>query len=192
MSSPVQITDGTRFASIDRHNNTLAITAYEHSEIHAGAAHRADAQAVDLANAATLSIDFKTPASGKLMHFIVAASTENAADIIFYEDIELSGNGSAITPRNANRNFGDGGTVQFMFKDSTLVTTNTVVLGSRHIGSTGSRPSDPSIGGGQVVSRHEWVLRADTWYSVLLTNVSGGVQTVWIGLDWYEHTPKTS
>ena len=189
MGLPVQLSDGERVISVDHATNTLMVVEYEHHEIHSGSSYRAGVKNDALGNTNTLSIDFKTPANGKQLHLVLHVTTENAAEVIFYEDVEISSNGSAITPRNANRNFGDGSSTQFMFKDSTLVTTNTTILGDRYIGVEGAKSKDPSYGG-EASSRHEWVLKEDAWYSVELTSVAGSDQAVWIGLDWYEHTPK--
>ena len=143
-----------------------------------------------IGNTNTLSIEILTPAAGgKQLHFTGAVTTENAADLVFQELIEVSANGAALTPRNANRNFGDGSTVQATLKNSTVVTTNAVVLDSRHIGTASTSPSRPGVGGG-AESRGEWILRENTWYQLKLTNISGASQDMHLAVEWYEHTPK--
>jgi len=107
-----------------------------------------------------------------------------------YELSEVT-NGDAVTPRNANRNFADASTMQSTVQDADVVTTNAAIIGLRHIGALGAKPNDPSFGGG-ATSRHEWVLKANTWYTVVLEETAAVTQLMWIGLDWYEHTAKTS
>jgi len=192
MPMPVKISDGERCVSLDRNTNALNIVNYEHHEIHGGSTYRAGARAESLANNSTLSLEFLTPSNGKQAHMVLTVSTENAADILFLEDVNVTSNGSAVTPRNANRNFGDGSSMQFMFKDSTVTTdANTITLGNRHIGAEGSGPSRPGSPGDQA-SRGEWVLKENTWYQLEMTNVAGATQDIHMGLDWYEHTPKSS
>ena len=190
MANPVKITDGTRFATIDKVTHALNTIDYAHHEMHAGATYRASIAGTAIGNTNTLSIEILTPAAGgKQMHFTGAVTTENAADLVFQELIEVSANGAALTPRNANRNFGDGSTVQATLKNSTVVTTNAVVLDSRHIGTASPSPSRPGVGGG-AESRGEWVLRENTWYQLILTNIAGAAQDMHMAVEWYEHTPK--
>lgn len=191
MGVPIQISDGERTASIDKHTHALNTIDYAHHEMHAGSTYRASIAGTAVGNGNTLAIEILTPAAGgKQMHFTGAVTTENAADLVFQELIEVSSNGAVITPRNANRNFGDSSTVQAVLQDSTVVTTNAVVLDSRHIGSPSPSPSRPGIGG-DAASRGEWLLRENTWYQLVLTNTSGSAQDMHMAVEWYEHTPKS-
>ena len=190
MASPVQITDGERTLTIDKITHALNTIDYVHHEMHAGSAYRASIAGTAIGNGNTLALEILTPAAGgKQMHFTGAVTTENAADLVFQELVEISVNGSAITPRNVNRNFGEGSVAQAVLKDSTVVTTNAVVLDSRHIGAASTSPSRAGVGGG-AESRGEWILRENTWYQLILTNIAGAAQDMHMAVEWYEHTPK--
>ena len=190
MASPVQITDGERTITIDKMTHALNTIDYAHHEMHAGSSYRASVAGSAVGNGNSLALEILTPAAGsKQLHLTGEVTTENAADFVFLELVEISANGSAVTPHNANRNFGDGSTVQATLKDSTVVTTNAVTLDSRHIGAASTSPSRAGLGGG-IASRGEWILRENTWYQLKLTNISGASQDMHLAVEWYEHTPK--
>jgi len=190
MGIPVQISDGDRIASIDKNTNTLQTIAYYHHEIHSGSAYRVWAQESVTANA-THTIALLTPNSTKRIHLESRVSTANSSALYLYEMPNApTANGTPRTPRNANRNYADNSSVQFVFEDSTLNLTANITLAHAHIGSTGARPNDPSFGGASE-SRKEWVLKQNTWYALQVTDASESAQEMSIVLDWYEHTPKT-
>jgi len=190
MSGPVQVTDGERNIIIDRLTNALMTIDYAHHEIHSGGAFRCGTQKEATANG-NLTLSFKTANTTKQAHMVWAVETENSSTVSVYEKSEVTG-GSAVTPRNANRSFADSSvTMQSVVKDATVVTTNATVIGNKVIGSNGLRSRDPNLGGA-AASRGEWVLKQNTWYTVKITDTSNAAQNLWIGLDWYEHTPKLS
>ena len=181
---------GLRLAAIDRNNNALLASDGDHHEIHVGDSYRLSEAATISANASH-SVSFKTPNTTKQVHLLLDAATENSANITFYELSECT-SGNAITPRNANRSFADGNSgLVTPLEGATIVTTNAVTLAAIIIGSAGSRPNSSGIGGA-VSSRSEWVLKRNTWYSVVILDVSTAEQRMWIGLDWYEHTPRSN
>jgi len=191
MGIPVQISDGDRIAAIDKNTNTIQTIANYHHEIHSGSAYRVWAQESVTAN--TLhTIALLTPNSTKQMHLQGLASSANSSELFFYELPNApTANGTPLTPRNANRNYADNSSAQFVFEDSTLNLTANIVLAHTHIGSSGLRPNDPSFGGSSE-SRKEWVLKQNTWYALQVTDTSGSAQEISVVLDWYEHTPKTA
>jgi hypothetical protein len=119
---------------------------------------------------------------------LIEVETSNSSDAWFYEGMEVTSNGTTVTPRNANRNHSDASSTQAFFVDGTLVTTNVVILGHRHIGAEGARPGTAIGGSGS--TREEWVLKENTWYTLRVTDTSGSDQDVFMRLEWYEHTPK--
>ena len=200
MSSPVKITDGERTVTIDPTTHALIALDSVHHEIHEGKTYRIDVSNDALGNNASLTIDFLTPATGPLIHFTSGVSTGNVAKLAFYEGVELTSNGTAVTPLNANRSTSRESAMQFAFKDSTLVTTNATELNLRRIGTapgggsgggggTGS-PNAQGTGGVLTASRPEFILKPNTWYSLVVTNICGEDQAVWLGVDWYEHISK--
>lgn len=189
MGSPTPITDGERIVGVERVTNSLRVMDHEHTEIHEGASYRVDASDAVSANEAH-TVSFKTADSTKQVNMEWSISSENSSNVTVYENSEVT-NGDAITPRNANRQFPDASTMQAMVEDADIVTTNAAILGHHIIGSSGSKPSDESIGGSST-SRREWILKRNTWYTVEVIDTSVSTQTLWIGLDWYEHAPETS
>jgi hypothetical protein len=184
---PFQITDGERTVTIDKVSHAINTITYEHHEIHGGGAYRGGYAGV-LAGDATKDVTLLTPSNGKQCHIVIAVDTSNSADAWFYELMEVTSNGTPITPRNANRNIPDESSLQAFFVDGTVVTTNAVILGHRHVGAEGSRPGT-SIGGSASV-REEWILKENTWYTLRLSDTSSEDQNVLMRLEWYEHTPK--
>jgi len=188
--SYVSIVEGGRVAAIDDNTNSLQFVDYEHHEIHGGSAYRAGSQETPNA-AGTLSLTWTTPNNGKQMHMVFSVETANSSEVTIYEDVSFTSNGTAITPRNANRNSADASSVQTVEKDATVNVVGATILGHKHIGAVGVKQNDPSFGGA-TEARHEWVLKEDTTYHIEVEDVSGESHDMWIGLDWYEHTPKTS
>lgn len=191
MTYPVQISDGERNAILDRNTNAIPTVSYPHKEIHSGYAFRAGASDLITANAA-LIVCWKTPAGPKEMHLEGLVVSANSSEVNFYElAVPPTSNGSAVSIWNANRNFPDSDTqTQFMFVGSTLNTTNANTLVHTHVGAVGIKPNDPSFGG-VAETRHEWVLRRNTWYAVEVADTSGDDQDMTATLDWYEHAPRT-
>jgi len=191
MGIPVQISDGDRIAAIDKNTNTIQTIANYHHEIHSGSAYRVWAQESVTANTShTLAL--LTPNSTKQIHLEALVTTANSSVLSLYEMPNApTANGTPRTPRNANRNYADNSSTQFVFEDSTLNLTANITLAHTHIGSTGLRPADPSFGGASE-SRKEWVLKQNTWYAIQVIDTSGNAQEMSIILDWYEHTPKTA
>jgi hypothetical protein len=184
---PFQISDGERLATIDKVSHAINTIDYAHHEIHSGGAYRGGF-AGNITTEATKDVSILTPSNGKQCHMLIAVETSNACDAWFYELTEITSNGTSITPRNANRTIPDESSVQAFFTDGTIVTTNAIILGHRHIGALGKKASD-AIGGGGAV-RAEWVLKENTWYTFRVTDTSQTTQAVFMSMDWYEHTPK--
>ena len=191
MGVPVQISDGARIADIDPVTHALETISYEHHEIHSGTTYRVDLSEDALGNGNSLTLDFLTPADGRLIHFTSGVATGNIANLTIWEDVEVSSNGNAVTPINANRSVGENSSMQFVFTDSTVVTTNATQLNLRRIGAAAAgNPQAQGTGGVLTAARPELVLKPNTWYSLMITNICGVTQAVWLGADWYEHTSK--
>lgn len=187
MAMPVLISDGVRLATIDPTSRSFQIIDHPHHEIHEGVNYRASYTAnVGSGNSITLTIT--TPAAPKQCHMLLEVTTGNSANVVVYEATAVTANtGNAITPRNANRNYLDSSTATVL-SNATVNTTNRVELVNTFIGQPGANPSQADLGG-IISSRHEWVLKAATSYTVKVTEAAATAQLMHIGMDWYEHTP---
>ena len=90
--------------------------------------------------------------------------------------------GSAITPRNANRNSSNE-SVATVVSDPTVSIGSGIGLGYIVIGSGKSS-------GGNAESGYEWVLKENTTYALIVTNRTTSANEINIRLSWYEHTDK--
>jgi hypothetical protein len=187
MAMPVLISDGERLATIDPVSRSLQSIDHPHHEIHEGVNYRASLTAsVGSGNSITLTIT--TPAAPKQCHMLLEVTTGNSANAVVYEATALTANtGNAITPRNANRNYPDNSTATVV-ANATVNTTNRTQLVNTFIGQPGANPFQSDLGG-QIASRHEWVLKPATSYTVQLTETGATTQLMHIGMDWYEHSP---
>ena len=186
MGIPMQITDGESIAILDKHTSSLVTLTHEEHEIHSGLEYRVTAQE-SVGSGNFHNVTFKTPSTNIWVHFNAESITQNEAVVSFYELANPpTVNGSAITPRNSNRNFPDSSQIQFMFEDSTLNLTGNILLAHAHIGAVGNNPSQTSIGGASPDTVSEWVLKPDTWYSMHLVDEAASAQEMSILCQWHE------
>ena len=185
MPVPTQISDGQRIAQVDHLNNTIIVTKAEHYEIHEGNSYRVEV-AEDVGSGNDISISFKTP-TGKKLHLDYSIQTENAATFSMYEESEVA-SGSAITARNANRNYADASETTNLVKNGTITTTNATTLLSHHVGYESNNPNNMDNGATQ--QRQEWVLKENTMYTFELSNDAGVDNEMLLRLDWYETEDK--
>lgn len=169
------------FDGVDRCTNTLQTIDYEHHEIHSGSYYRAGYQK-DVANAGTAILAITTPDSSKELHFRVIVDHELEATIKLYENPDSVSSGTAVTPRNANRNRPDS-SVATVVTDPTIDVSNATLIGNQVLGSNKSS-------GGNADSQYEWILRRNTAYVVHVLNNTTSNNQVNIKCQWYEHTPK--
>lgn len=164
---------------IDASTLALNTVEYEHHEIHSGSFYRAGFQK-DVANGGTAILAITTPNTTKWLHFRAAVDLELEATVKLYENPTSSTGGTAVTPRNANRNSTNtsGATVA---SDPTVNLTGAVVLGNLILGSGRSS-------GGNSSAEYEWVLKQNTTYLVHVTNNTANANQINIRCQWYEHT----
>ncbi len=184
MPAPVCISDGNQIAQVDKVSGGLLAIAHEHHEIHEGDSYRAHVTA-NVGSGNTLSLTITTPAAPKLCHLVIHVETGNSANVSFYEGVTVTANtGNTVTAFNANRTCPDGTTV--VKSQATLNTTNCPVLFSIFTGQPGATPANEDTGG---TTRHEWILKPATSYSVVVTETGAAAQLMHISFDWYEHIP---
>jgi len=165
---------------LDRATNTLQTIDYEHHEIHSGSYYRAGFQK-DIPNGGTATFAITTPNTTTWLHFRPAVEVELEATIMIYENPTSITGGTAVTPKNANRNSTNTSGATCV-SDCTYDTTGAVVLGNQVLGS-----GKNSGGDGQ--SQFEWVLKQNTTYLMVVTNnATGAANETNIRCMWYEHT----
>lgn len=166
---------------IDASTLGLQVIEYEHHEIHSGSFYRAGFQK-DVANGGTAILAITTPDTGKWLHFRPAVDCELEATIKIYENPTSVTGGTAVTPRNANRNSANtsGATV---VSDPTVNLTGAVTLGNVILGSGRST-------GGNSEAGYEWILKQNETYVVHVTNNTTNPNQINIRCQWYEHTDR--
>lgn len=156
----------------------------EHSLIHAGEMYQLSGQIPSIAAGATAYLHGLTPATGQV-HFRAASVVVDGApvDIAFYEDADITANGSGLTAYNKNRQSTNTPDLQ-VFSGPTI--------GGGGAGTTLETGFIPTIGPG---SNHgglsdlfasEWILDQSTSYLVSITNNNGAAIKVNYNFLWYE------
>lgn len=181
-SQVVQMADenGNSFV-VDLSTRAFVTIDYAHHEVHGGSLYRAGVQK-DVANGGTAIFGITTPDTTKWLHFRPEVDVEAEAHIQLVENPDAMTGGSSITPRNANRNSANvsGATVVV---DPSVTVGGGMVLGNVVIG------SGKSTGGGAAPG-HEWILKQNTKYALIVTNHTTGDNEVNIKCVWYEHEDK--
>lgn len=131
---------------------------------------------VDAADSAVRNILIKTPNTVLWSYLLVTVESSLEADYKLYETAVTTGDGTALTALNRNRNSATAAT-------SVLTHTPTIAGGSE---------------GTLLVSRHwlsgkgtddseRWLLKQNTKYLIRVTNSTSSVNKTNIIVDWYEH-----
>jgi len=169
-------------AADDSITGSINVVDYEHHEIHSGSYFRAGFQK-DIASGGTATFAITTPDTTKWLHFRPAVDTELEATIMLYENPTSITGGSAVTPRNANRNSINTSGASCV-SDCTYNATGAIVLGNQVLGSK-------KDAGGNGESQFEWVLKQNTIYLLVVINdATGATNECNIKCQWYEHTNK--
>lgn len=180
------ITDETTgaVAGIDDSTSTLQTIEYEHHEIHGGSFYTAHLVDADL-DSATIDVIFRTSNTTKWCHLVAFAEVSKECNVYIYEDATSDDDGTAITPRNRNRNYNSGDPDQstitsLKYGDANVAIGGATLLAHRLLG-------DGKKQGGDARGVSEWILQQNTVYLFRIT-ASGNDTVVNMELDWYEHT----
>lgn len=120
-----------------------------------------------LASAASLEVLIIVGASEA--HLRVKAGGATASNLLLFQATTVSGNGTAMPPRNRNRRF--------------TVPPLTTVLSGPTITGDGTGLSDKIVPETDSPDANAWILLANTNYLVRLTNVSGATAPVSLEID---------
>jgi len=118
--------------------------------------------------------------AGYEQHFTIAGACGGDATLELIEGCDFSASGTAVLPHNMNRRVGDSGAMDCY--ENPTITGGTVLQKMFLPGGSG-----PRAGGSHIGTREglEWVTNPGESYAVRLTNVSGGGQDCWLGINFY-------
>lgn len=167
-------------SGIDASTETLQTISYEHHEIHSGSHYNYCDYSLNEGSGNTIEFVMTTPNTTKWAHLVFQVYSSEGATLELYEGTTGVTGGTAITPRNNNRNSSNVSDIT-LIKDPTTITDN------------GTRASGYLAGGGRtsgVVERgNEFVLKQNTAYLVRITSLAVSNDISWCA-EWYEHTNK--
>ena len=167
---------------IDPTTNMIKSIDAPHYEIHEGHHFNYCDYALNQAVDTTIEFVMTTPNTTEWVHFTFSVYASAGATLELY--VETSGvtGGTAITPRNNNRN-------------SSNTSSVTLVKDPASITSDGTRASGYLAGGTRtsgIASREqEYILKQNTAYLVRITSLANSNNISWCA-EWYEHTNNNS
>lgn len=170
---------GTAKSGLDANTMVPIGIGYEHHEIHGGSHYNVCNYQLNNAVDDEIAFVITTPASGPQVHLTFEVYSSLGATVDLYEGSTSVVGGTAVTPRNNNRNSSNvSGSA--IVKDPTSLTDGTFAAGyiagsSRNAGAT--------------KREDEYVLAENTSYLIRITSLANSNNISWCA-DWYEHTPK--
>jgi hypothetical protein len=187
---------------LDKMTSTLKMISNAHSKIHDGSSFTAYYTAT---TAATIShrngVYIKTPATagGNLVHLLASFAASSAARLDICEAPTIAANVGTHTSAIMNR-YRDSATASGCFNNATtpaagyITTLNETQLAADGTWATGTIIRTESlvagaaakIAGGAGRDAQEYILKANTAYVFLLTNLTADATVHYILLDWYE------
>lgn len=157
------------------HEDAMAVTPMRHCKVSDGKLFSVSKAWEDLADDGVATFLITCHASYHLVTYF-EFNSEGAAIIELFETPTISANGTAVTPRNMNRNVVD--------------TINTLVFHTPTISADGTQLLQSSIGSGKTGSGSgeaiHWHLKKGLSYYIKLKNVSGSAKTVSMEFKFFE------
>jgi hypothetical protein len=163
---------------LDPATNATNTVQYEHHEIHAGDHYNYCDYALSQAADDDIEFVLTTPDTAKWIHLLFEVQSSEGATIELYEGASGISGGTAITPRNNNRNSTKTSGVTLV-KDPTSITSD----GVRASGFVAGGTRDAGINNRE----KEFVLKQNETYLVRVTSLAVGNEIGWCA-EWYEHT----
>ena len=188
---------------LDSITHALNTIDYAHHEIHGGTSFTADYTVTTAATDAHRSaIYLLTPVSVPLLHMVVSFSASYAAQYSICEGvtIDLNEGTNGVVIYNRDRNSAttsaarDNATAHTANKVTTF--TEAEIAGANFTTGTVIRTvpvvagAVPKPAGGSSRDTQEYILKRNTPYVFLLTNVGANANVHHMLLDWYEHTSR--
>jgi len=162
---------------IDFMTMNLTTINQEHHEIHNGDHYNICDYALNQASGAIIEFVMTTPATGPNIHLTLGVSSSSGATIELFEGTAGVTGGTALTPRNNNR-------------ESIKTSLTTVIKDPTTITSDGTRASGYLAGGnrfgGFLQREREFVLAKNQSYLIRITSLAVSNDISWCS-EWYEH-----
>jgi hypothetical protein len=174
-----QLTDGVRLAEIDTIEGAQVRIDLAHHMIHEGKGYTCDDYATGLGAGASKYWHFKAPNTATRIHINATIFATDAGVAYFYETPTTTADGTALTPRNNDRNNATASTLS-VWKDPT-VTADGTQLGVSALGTNNPKTRF----GGEAKQNFEWILKQNTAYLLKFTAANAGT-AVNLGLEYYE------
>ena len=195
--------DDYQVPRLDPSTHAWETIEYGHHEIHGGNSFTAYyTRTTDATDVHRSAIYLLTPVAGAELHVVVSFSASFAAFFTICEgvtiDLNEGTNGVAIINRDRNSintskardnatahtvgkitTFTEAEIAAANFTAGTIIRTEPIVVGG------GPKPA-----GGAARDVQEYILKRNTPYVFLLTNVGNNANVHHVLIDWYEHTPK--
>lgn len=177
----------------DASTEAMTCIDYVHHEVHEGNAFVYNEVDESMLDDAVVMIVFRTPATGKKIHFFWDVNWKAAGHIQLFEGPTWTqGSGTQRPIFNRNRASGNNSVILEDTTGAFLPTMNVISKPALFAGGTVIRAeyvfSDKKIGG-QSRDDNEMILAPDTQYGFICT-ADAGTNAVNILLSWYEHTDK--
>ena len=167
----------------DNNSRSVAVIDSEHRLTHLGMVFHASDRA-SVANLASLDILINVPAfTYPHLRKAVFNVADSPCDILLYEGVTTSVDGTAVPVFNRNRN--SANTSVSIFTTGPTVTDLGTLIHDRYVGDQGGQGSN-QIGATSAGLGEEWVGQPSTKYLIRVTNNSGGTIVVNYELMWYE------
>ena len=175
----------------DKSTKAMPSIDYAHHEVHDGNHYNVRGFTSGLGSGAGLIWCVTTPNTTKWAHMTFQIEGTTQTEVYVYEGVSCSG-GTAITPRNNNRNAGDNSSLILMqnpvISGANAVAASGVLIEKYSKGLEGTTPSKSSFNG-EVTREDEMILKSGTTYLYYIKSVGAGNIIDFAG-TWYEHTDR--
>jgi len=175
----VSIADATTGTPIKINPSTsaIAIVDYPHHEVHQGS-YFFICNNVNLGNGGVFDISFVTPNTTTWAHMLFNISANDGeGSFKIFEGATVNVAGTALTPRNSNRNSLNASVLTARIGD-TFTATGTDIY-TQFVGSGKT--------GGKLTRQNEIILKQNTTYIFRVTNETSVVNDISYCAEWYEH-----
>ena len=175
--------------SWDGYVHARTVIDHEHRMIHDGMAFHVTHRVASLANGASFDILYSPPAfSFPHLTALLVSLADSPCDVLSYENVVTSDDGTALTPFNRDRN--STKTAQMGVTHSPTITDLGDLVHDRFVPDAGGQGSN-SIGIITPNFGEEWILKPSTKMMTRVTNNSGGAITLTFEALWYEISYKS-
>ena len=174
-----RVSDNTAVAGIDSIANTLETIELEHHEVHEGNFYTISDYDNDVDIIAPKYWHLKTPDTVKRIHIKMEVGANGADLVEFFETPTLTGNGTALTPKNNDRNSANATTL-LVYYDPTVTADGTRITADL-IGTNNNK----TIIGGSIRNGAEFILKRNTSYLVKFSPVADNTKATFKA-EFYE------